>query len=319
MSTSNFSKFYPTFKQKLNDRVLFDAPLAPFVAYGVGGPADILTFPTTEEELEWIDNTAKANHIPVTIIGTGTNLLVVDSGIRGVTISLAKAFQQIEQIKTIDENKTWVRCGGGVLKPTLLNWAVDQGLSGLEFSSGVPGTIGGGIYMNAGTKYGCYGDILKEIRVFDFSKGFQQFKREELLFSYRESEVKNSLVVWATFELQKGDKVAIQKEVERIICERAEKQPLDFPSCGSTFKNGPDYSSGRLIEKAGLKGLKVGGAEISTKHANFILNKGNATAKDILTLIDIIKTKVKAQFGVSLECEVCILGDTVERTKSKET
>lgn len=319
MSTNKFSNLHPIFKNKLNDRVLFDAPLAPFVAYGVGGPADILTFPTTEDELQWISDIGRSNNIPITIIGTGTNLLVVDEGIRGITISLGKAFQQIEEIKRSENNKIWVRCGGGVLKPSLLNWAIDHGYSGLEFSSGVPGTIGGGIYMNAGTKYGCYGDILKEVRLFDFNRGFQQLKRNELHFSYRESEVKNSLVVWAIFELNPGDKVAIRNEVNRIIQERAEKQPLDFPSCGSTFKNGLDYSSGRLIEKAGLKGLKVGGAEISTKHANFILNKGNATAKDILTLIDIIKTRVKDQFGVSLECEVCVLGGSVEGTKSEKT
>ena len=319
MSTNSFSKFYPLFEEKLQDRVLFDTPLAPFVAYGVGGPADILTFPMSEEELQWIDDTAKSHKIPVTVIGTGTNLLVVDEGIRGVTISLSKAFQGIEKLPTKHADKIIVRCGGGVLKPKLLEWAVENGYTGLEFSAGVPGTIGGGIYMNAGTKYGCYGDILKEIRLFDFDKGFQQLERNNLHFSYRESEVRNSLVVWATFELQLGDKVSIQKEVDRIIQERAEKQPLDFPSCGSTFKNGPDYSSGRLIERAGLKGTMVGGAEVSTKHANFILNKGNATAKDILTLINIIKTKVKEQFGVSLECEVCILGGSVEGTKPEKT
>lgn len=318
MFINKFSNLTPAFKNKFNDRVLFNAPLAPYVAYGVGGPADILAFPTTEEELQWIDSTAKAHNVPVTIIGTGTNLLVVDEGIRGITISLGRAFQQIEEIKTDGPDNIWVRCGGGVLKPVLLDWAVERGYTGLEFSSGVPGTIGGGIYMNAGTKYGCYGDILKEVRLFDFEKGFQELKRSELHFSYRESEVRNSLVIWVTLELKKGDRGAIRNEVNRIIQERAEKQPLDFPSCGSTFKNGPDYSSGRLIEKAGLKGLKVGGAEISTKHANFILNKGNATAKDILTLIDIIKTKVKAQFGISMECEVCIIGDSVERTESKK-
>ena len=168
--------------------------------------------------------------------------------------------------------------------------------------------MGGGIYMNAGTKYGCYGDILKELRLFDFTKGTQQLKRDALHFAYRESEVKNALVIWALFELRQGNSQVIRTEVDRIIEERAEKQPLDYPSCGSTFKNGPGYSSGRLIEKAGLKGLTVGGAEISTKHANFILNKGTATAKDILTLIDIIKVRIKDQFGISLECEVCVLG-----------
>ncbi|MFM8313209.1 MAG: UDP-N-acetylmuramate dehydrogenase [Deltaproteobacteria bacterium] len=319
MSTNRYSDLFPLFLQKLGDRAKFDAPLAPYVAYNVGGPADILVFPTTEEELIWIDQIAKQHQVPLTVIGTGTNLLVVDSGIRGIVISLAHAFQEIEQIPHSPENRVWVRCGGGVLKPQLLEWAIHKGLTGLEFSSGVPGTIGGGIYMNAGTKYGCYGDILKELRFYDFKNGFKQLKRDELHFSYRESEVRNSLVIWATFELKYGNAKDIRAEVDRIIQERADKQPLDYPSCGSTFKNGPNYSSGRLIEKAGLKGLKVGGAEISTKHANFILNKGNATAKDILTLIDIIKVRVHDQFGVNLECEVCVLGDDLERTKPEKT
>ncbi|MBM4304139.1 MAG: UDP-N-acetylmuramate dehydrogenase [Deltaproteobacteria bacterium] len=318
MSINNSSKLFSLFEEKLGDRAQFNAPLAPHVAYQVGGPADILVFPNNEEELNWIDTLAKSNQIPQTVIGTGTNLLVVDEGIRGIVISLAKAFQTIEEIPGNEPGKVWIKCGGGVLKPTLLKWAIEKGYTGLEFSSGVPGTIGGGIYMNAGTKYGCYGDILKELRFFDFNTGFKQLKRQDLHFSYRESEVRNSLVIWAMFELQHGDSATIRKEVDRIILERAEKQPLDFPSCGSTFKNGSDYSSGRLIEKAGLKGLCVGGAEISTKHANFILNKGNATAKDILTLIDIIKVRVREQFGVTLECEVCVLGGQLEGTKSQK-
>ncbi len=313
MSINKFSNLFPLFKEHLGDEVFFNAPLAPHVAYRVGGPADILVFLSTEESLQWVDATAKKYQIPITIIGTGTNLLVVDEGIRGITLSLAKAFQKIEEVPGAPEGCVWIRCGGGVLKPELLEWAVQKGYAGLEFSSGVPGTMGGGIYMNAGTKYGCYGDILKELRLFDFTKGTQQLKRDALHFAYRESEVKNALVIWALFELRHGNSQVIRAEVDRIIEERAEKQPLDYPSCGSTFKNGPGYSSGRLIEKAGLKGLTVGGAEISTKHANFILNKGTATAKDILTLIDIIKVRIKDQFGISLECEVCVLGGENDR------
>lgn len=318
MSTNSFSNIAKDFSKRFGNRALFDEPLAPYVAYRVGGPADILVFPTNDEELKWIDDTAKTHSIPVTVIGTGTNLLVVDEGIRGIVISLSKAFQEIEEIPSPNPEKVWIKCGGGVLKPQLLEWAISKGYAGLEFSAGVPGTIGGGIYMNAGTKYGCYGDILKELRFFDFEHGFKQLKREAVHFSYRESAVRNALVIWAVFELNRGNSTVIKTEVDRIIQERAEKQPLDFPSCGSTFKNGADYSSGRLIERAGLKGLTVGGAEISTKHANFILNKGNATAKDILTLIDIIKVRVKEQFNVSLECEVCVLGGALEGKKSEK-
>lgn len=310
MSISNSSK--GLFKARFGARALFDERLAPYLAYRVGGPADCLVFPETEEDLVWIAETAKAIGEPITIIGNGTNLLVADRGIRGITVSLLRAFQDISYDDSAPPGEIWVRTGGGVEKARLLEWAIREGLSGLEFSSGVPGTIGGGIFMNAGTKYGCYGDILRRLRLFDFVNGARELGRGEAHFGYREqTAVKGSLVTSVTFELKRGDAAVIRAEVNRIIAERAEKQPLDFPSCGSTFKNPPEgLSAGRLIEKTGLKGLTVGGAEVSTKHANFILNKGDATAGDILALIDIIKAKVKETFQVQLECEVIVLGDT---------
>lgn len=298
-----------SFKNRFGDNVLFHEPLKNHLAYGVGGPADILVFPRTEEDLLWLGEQSRVHSLPLTVIGRGTNLLVLDGGIRGITISLEKAFKGIDLLSTEPDGTPWVRVGGGVSKPELLEWAIQNSFSGLEFSSGVPGTVGGGIFMNAGTKYGCYGDILKELRLFDFSTGAKTFSREEFHFGYREqTAVKDRLVLWATFKLHQGDSTSIRAEVDRIIRERAEKQPLDFPSCGSTFKNPEGYSAGRLIEKAGLKGRAVGGAQISEKHANFILNKGAASAQDILDLIQVAKESVKTQFGVTLECEVIILG-----------
>jgi len=298
-----------SFKDRFGDRVRFEERLATYLAYGVGGPAEILVFPKDEAELVWISDTSKKTGVPVTIIGTGTNLLVLDGGIRGIVVSLLHAFQDIEPLSPLPTPQ--VRCGGGVGKARLLEWAVEQGYAGLEFSSGVPGTVGGGIFMNAGTKYGCYGDILTELRLFDFKKGARTLKREEVHFGYREQNaVGKSLVTSVVFKLKPGDRAVLRAEVDRIIAERAEKQPLDYPSCGSTFKNPPTgISAGRLIEKAGLKGTVVGGAEISTKHANFILNKGNAKAADILGLIQLTKEKVRESFQVELECEVIILGD----------
>lgn len=306
------------FQDHFGDLVRFDEPLASYLAYKIGGPADILIFPRNPEDLTWTARACADEDLPVTIIGNGTNLLVTDQGIRGVVISLARSFQQIERLTDPEPGRTRIRCGGGVAKPDVLEWAIRNGFSGLEFSSGVPGTLGGGIYMNAGTKYGCYADILIELQLFDFEHGLRTLPRKDLYFGYREqTAVGDSLVVSMVLELKAGDPVAIRTEVDRIIQERAEKQPLDFPSCGSTFKNPPEgLSAGRLIERAGLKGTTVGGAEISLKHANFILNKGNAKAKDILTLIDIIKKRVHEQFQVQLECEVIILGDRHERSES---
>lgn len=312
MSTNNYSEeLLASFQVQFRDRVKFNEPVAPYVAYRVGGPADILVFPKVEADLEFVAKVANANSVPITIIGTGTNLLVKDKGIRGITVSLKEAFKEIAWSPNSNPDRLVVRAGGGVEKPLLLEWAIENSLTGLEFSSGVPGTIGGGIFMNAGTKYGCYGDILREIRLFDFVTGARQIKTSVTQFEYRKQHlVKDTLVLWTDFELKRGDKSAIRMEVNRIIAERASKQPLDFPSCGSTFKNPPEgMSAGRLIEKSNLKGTRIGGAEISEKHANFILNKGGASASDILGLIDIVKQKVKEQFQVELECEVIILGE----------
>ncbi len=314
MSTKSFSNpaIEQEFRLRFEDRVRFNEPMAPLMAYRIGGPADILVFPKSEAELTWLADSAKRFGLPVTVVGTGTNLLVRDQGIRGITVALFNAFREIQPLG-LRGDEFWVKAEGGVEKPTLLQWSIDQGLTGLEFSSGVPGTIGGGIFMNAGTKYGCYADILKELRLFDFEAGAKTVTRQDAHFGYRhQTAVKDQLVLSATFALKRGDTAAVRAERDRIIAERAEKQPLDFPSCGSTFKNPEGHSAGRLIEKSGLKGTRIGGAEISLKHANFILNVGNAKASDILALIGIIKTKVLEQFGVPLECEVIVLGDPDE-------
>lgn len=300
--------FRSELRNRLDVRVRFDEPLKPYMAYRIGGPADVLVFPASEAELTWLSDQAAQNSVPITVVGTGTNLLVHDDGIRGIVILLENAFDQIEVVEHQAE-AVLVRAGGGVTKPHFLDWACDNGLTGLEFSSGVPGTVGGGIYMNAGTKYGSYSDILTELRLFSFKNGPSCCRREELFFGYREqTAVKEAIVVSATFKLRKGDHNAIRREVQRIIAERAKKQPLDLPSCGSTFKNPPGFSAGRLIERCDLKGLRVGGAEISAKHANFILNTGDAMAADVLTLIDIATATVKYRTGVTLENEVILLG-----------
>lgn len=310
MFTNNYSEqILGLFRSQFPDRVKFNEPLAPYLAYRIGGPADILVFPRDESDLDWIAKTAKNHSLPITIVGTGTNLLVRDEGIRGITISLQYALGNIAYSPASTVAMPIVRCGGGVEKPALLEWAIARGLTGLEFSAGVPGTIGGGIFMNAGTKYGCYGDILREIRLFDFGSGATQIKATASQFGYRHQHlVKDTLVLWVDFALQRGQRTVIRTEVDRIIAERAAKQPLDFPSCGSTFKNPDGYSAGRLIEKAGLKGLRRGGAQISEKHANFILNMGGAKASDILYLIQMVKDTVRDQSAIELECEVIILG-----------
>lgn len=303
------------FAAHFGDYVRFDEPLGPYLAYGIGGPADILVFPRCTSDLLHLSALCADFDLPVTIVGTGTNLLVADEGLRGVVVSLLHAFQQTEVLRS-ESGSLLVKTGAGVKKADLLEWAIGQGFAGLEFSAGVPGTLGGGVFMNAGTKYGCYADILERLELFDFKTGLRTVERKDLYFGYRETGVGDSIVVSLELRLKKGDSAALRTEVDRIIQERAEKQPLDYPSCGSTFKNPPSgLSAGRLIERAGLKGTRVGGAEVSLKHANFILNKGGAKARDILALIDIIKKQVFSQFQVQLECEVIILGAPVDPQK----
>ncbi len=298
------------FVHKLGARVSFGTPLWPYVSYRVGGPADILVFPKNISDLEAVDELAMGHGLTVTLIGQGSNVLVRDEGVRGIVLMMGEFEKKIQIHRRASEGCV-VEVTASTLKQELLEWAISHGLSGLEFSTGIPGTVGGGIFMNAGTKYGSYGDILTSLSVYEFGGGGRKtFQREEISFSYREQDViKNSAVVSATFQLKEGNVAKMRETVNSILSERAAKQPLHLPSCGSTFKNPPGYSAGRLIEASGLKGLRVGGAEISLKHANFILNVEKAKAKDILDLIDIIKETVKEKFQIALECEVIILGD----------
>jgi UDP-N-acetylmuramate dehydrogenase len=301
-----------SFKKNLgyifSERVFFDEPMRSHVAYGIGGNADALVFPISIQELEMLRKIA-GRSIPITVIGSGTNLLVRDEGIRGITVMVGEAFSKIE-IARSDAGRVWVRCGGGAKKETFLNWCAERGFGGLEFSTGIPGTVGGGIFMNAGTKYGCYAGVLEELVLWNWERGAVTLTGKGLNFGYRtqKSVRENALVLSAVFVLSSGDPKSIIDEIQRIFAERAAKQPLELPSCGSTFKNPEGHSAGRLIERCGLKGLRVGGAEISQKHANFILNKENATASDILTLIDISAHAVKSRFGIELEPEVRVVG-----------
>ena len=292
--------------------------LAPYVAYGVGGPADIVAFPENRDQARIALAACKQTEMACVVIGEGTNLLVSDSGLRGMALLTCRGFRELypDPTATLERPRIWV--GAGLKKSEVLDFAIEQGLSGLEFSSGVPGTVGGGIYMNAGTKYGCYADIIHTVWGFELGKatspqfGVDWIKpKSELRFDYRHSSLTNCWITGVTLELVPSDKTLIQSRVETILAERQQKQPLDKPSCGSTFKNPPDslLPAGRLIEQAGLKGMRQGGAVISPKHANFILNLGGATALDIYELLCRAQQRVREKFGIQLEPEVQLVGN----------
>ena len=280
-----------------------EAMLRDFTSFKIGGKADIMIFPDTFEKLEEIVSFSHTNQIPVFVLGKGSNLLVNDEGIRGVVINTCK----LDKIELVDE--TTIRCGCGISLSRLCRFALDNSLTGLEFAFGIPGTAGGAAYMNAGA----YGGEMKDVLIYcehlnaDGSKG--SFADDELSLSYRHSAYsdKDYVITALTLKLQKGDKEEIKAKMDELIGKRKDKQPLEYPSAGSTFKRPEGFFAGALVEECGLKGYTVGGAQVSEKHAGFVINIGSATAKDVIGLIEHCQKTVQEQKGVVLEPEVKII------------
>ena len=242
-------------------------------------------------------------NIPVTIIGNGSNTLVTDKGIRGITVKLY--FDEIE----FKDDRLIV--GSGVLLPKLAMVAYENGLSGLEFACGIPGTVGGGVFMNSGAYSMQISDTIVETTFIDENLNIKTINNDEQEFSYRKSifQKKNWIIISTKLHLEKGNKEEIKKKMDEYSLSRKEKQPLNMPSAGSVFKRGENYIAAKLIDESGLKGYSIGGAEVSTKHAGFIVNAGNATAEDVLMLVDKIKAVVKEKYNVNLELEIKIIGE----------
>jgi UDP-N-acetylmuramate dehydrogenase len=301
---------------KLKARVLINAPLAPYLAYKVGGPADVLVLPKSEDELcEAVDLVAKKK-LPLFVLGSGTNLLVRDGGVRGVVIYLGPKIATHPKILSEQNGKTLIEVSSWCSKARFLEWSLDQGFEGLEFSAGIPGTMGGALWMNAGTKWGSYEKVIHSAIFYSQAKGRVEKSLSELGLTYRghgQGLIEAGTVICSLkISLKKTIKPEASRAlVDQILAYRGSKQPLELPNCGSVFKN-PENSqkgAGRLIEAAGLKGLQVGQAQVSKKHANFVLNLGGATAFEIESLINQVSEKVFASSGVKLEREVIVVGD----------
>ena len=269
-----------------------------------GGPADILLIPETKDQIKKSICICKENNIPVYVIGNGSNILVRDGGFRGVVISL-KAVNNI----TVNDDKIEAECGA-MLK-AVSDKAMENSLTGFEFACGIPGTIGGAVFMNAGAYDGEVSQVIESVEVIDENCNIIKLTNEELDFGYRSSLVmkKGYTVLSAVFKLKKGTVKTIKELVDDLTNKRESKQPLEYPSAGSTFKRPTGYFAGKLIQDAGLKGYSIGGAAVSEKHSGFVINKGNATAKDITDLIEHIQDEVMKQFGVELHTEVRIIGE----------
>ena len=293
-----FKEFYKS------ENVILDAEMKNYVHFKVGGPADILLIPENKEQVIKSVEICKENNIPYYIVGNGSNLLVRDGGVKGVVIKLNK----VNNIKVYGET---VEAESGAMLKDVSSVAVENSLTGFEFACGIPGTVGGAVFMNAGAYDGEISHVIESAEVIDNNGEIKILTKEELELGYRSSIVmkKHYVVLSARFNLKHGEVRKIKEMVQDLTCKRESKQPLEYPSAGSTFKRPTGYYAGKLIQDAGLKGYSIGGAEVSEKHSGFVINKNNATAKDILDLIAHIQNEVKKQFGVDLHPEVRIIGE----------
>ena len=280
-------------------------PMTKHTSFHIGGPAELMAQPQSEAELQSLLLKAAEAAVPVTLVGNGSNLLVRDKGIRGLVIKLGSMLRDIKVSGNV------LTFGSGVSLAQASKKAAELGLSGMEFAVGIPGSIGGAVYMNAGAYDGEMSKVVKSVRVMNAAGEVSELSADELDFGYRHSALQGSgkIVTSVTVELAAGDKQAIAEKMADFSNRRITKQPLELPSAGSMFKRPPGYFAGTLIDQTGLKGYTVGGAQVSTKHAGFVVNIGGATAADVLQLISDVQAKVFAAHGVHLEPEVLVLGE----------
>lgn len=289
------------------NKIKYNEPMNKYTSFKIGGPAECLIKIDNEDDLKEILKFVKEENIKLTILGNGSNVLVLDKGIKGITLLM-----KIEKIEMHEEgNKVLVKLGAGEKIAKVGRVFLNKSLTGFEEISGIPGTIGGAVRMNAGAHGREMKDIVKTVTCFDLGGNKKVFTNEEMEFSYRRSIMfsKKYIVTEVEIELEKGKEQEIKEKMDKYAKFRKEKQPLEYPSAGSTFKRGEDFITAKLIDEAGLKGMSVGGAEISTKHAGFIINKNNATAKDVLDLVQKVKEEIYKKFGKNIELEIEILGE----------
>ena len=298
-------KLLSALKAKQPGQVLVQEPMSQHTSFHIGGPADILVIPSSVQGLLQVLELARTWQVPVTVIGNGTNLLVRDKGIRGLVIKLGNA------IKEWQVESSRITFNSGLSLAMAAHVALDAGLTGMEFAAGIPGSVGGAIYMNAGAYGGEMKNIVTEVTVLDRQGQTRIIPAEEMCFGYRSSAIQGTenLILAATVQLQPGDPEKIAAKMADLAARRRDKQPLELPSAGSTFKRPAGNFAGTLIDKAGLKGFSVGDAQVSVKHAGFIVNTGHASCADVLQLITAVQEKVFASAGIHLEPEVLIIGE----------
>jgi len=283
---------------------LLEEPMSRHTSIGIGGPAECLVFPETCDELRKVLELVKQFSLPFFVLGAGTNLLVRDGGIRGIVLSLSSLCSGYQF-----SGRT-VYAGAAVPLPVLVRKSIERNLQGLEFAAGIPGSIGGALYMNAGAYGSSIGELVLQVETMDYSGNLKVRTRKELDFSYRWSTFQQEkiIILGGLFQLSPGNGAELKELVRKNQRERRSKQPL-LPSAGSIFRNPPGMAAGKIIENMGVKGLMAGGAMVSPEHANFIVNVKNATASDVLSLIEVIQKKVRSELKIDLELEIKIVGE----------
>ena len=287
------------------DKVLFEEPMSSHTTFRIGGPAEVFLMPESYEQIRSALALCREEGVPYFVLGNGSNLLVSDSGYRGVIIQMDRNMGDIEL------KGTEIRACAGALLSSVAAAARKASLTGFEFAGGIPGTLGGAVVMNAGAYGGEMKDVLREVTVMTKEGDIRVIPSDRLELGYRTSIIKKTgyLVLEAVISLEKGDLQAIQEKTKELASKRTEKQPLDYPSAGSTFKRPEGYFAGKLIMDSGLRGFRVGGAQVSEKHCGFVINTGGATAKDVKELMDHVIRTVKEKYNITLEPEVKFLGE----------
>ncbi len=298
------------------ENILKNESMKKHTSFKIGGVADFFVKVKEIDKIKYILKICKENNIQLNIIGNGTNLLVKDSGIRGIVLKIDMDNIEIEDVKNYNNTDTDryvnIIVGSGVLLAKLAQILLKNSISGFEFASGIPGTIGGAVKMNAGAYGSEFKDIVVETTCMNYNGEIFKINNKQHKFEYRKSIFQNEeyIILESKLQLKYVDNIKIIKEkMDEYKRSRLEKQPIDFPSAGSTFKRGTDFITAKLIDECGLKGYSVGGAQISTKHAGFVINTGTATAEDVLKLVDIVKNNVLQKFGKNIELEIEIIGE----------
>ncbi|OGQ53815.1 MAG: UDP-N-acetylenolpyruvoylglucosamine reductase [Deltaproteobacteria bacterium RIFCSPLOWO2_02_FULL_53_8] len=294
--------------QRFKGKVLFDVPMSGYTSWHIGGPADVMAFPADEGDLRDIMTFAESKGFAVYVIGAGTNILVRDGGVRGVVINMMEGFKDItwhdagEDVKAV--------AGAGLLLSELLSECKGRGLAGLEFACGIPGALGGAVVMNAGAYGGEMKDVCDGVELVT-KKGQRRFvPKDEIGFGYRTTDLpKGGIITRVHLRFKRSDAAAVKERIEAVAAKRKASARIAYPNAGSVFKNPEGNSAGRLIEEAGLKGEVSGGAQVSSAHANYIVNLGNAKARDVLQLMAAMRDRVYSRSGVLLEPEIKVLGE----------